>query len=175
MTWITKPSKADVHMVGRALFNPGVNESPTLYRLSRSVVARLLGLGILALAGLVFAATLVVALLGTSPDVIVVVAAAGLVVLAFAAWWLTTKAYVVRATVDGYRIGAIRSVGVREARWNQVEDAVTATIRDVPVVVLRLKAGATTTIPVTVLAIDREDFVRELQQHLQRGHRLRQV
>lgn len=175
MTWITKPSKADVHMVGRALFNPGVNESPTLYRLSRSVVTRLVGLGLLALAALVLAATVVVALTGASPDVTVAVAAVGLLVLAGCAWWLSTRAYVVRASVDGYRIGALRSAGVREARWNQVEDAVTATVRGVPVVVLRLKAGATTTIPVTVLAIDREQFVRELQQHLQRGHRLRQV
>lgn len=162
-------------MLGRALFNPGVTESPTLYRLSRSVVARLVGLGILVLAVVVFAATLVVTVGGLSPDVLVAVAAAGLVVLALGAWWLTQRAYVVRATVDGYRIGALRSAGVRQARWNQVEDAVTATVRGVPVVVLRLKAGATTTIPVTVLAIDREDFVRELQQHLQRGHRLRQV
>ena len=162
-------------MLGRALFNPGVTESPTLYRLSRSVVARLVGLGILVLAVVVFATTLVVTVGGLSPDVLVAVAAAGVVVLALGAWWLTQRAYVVRATVDGYRIGALRSAGVRQARWNQVEDAVTATVRGVPVVVLRLKAGATTTIPVTVLAIDREDFVRELQQHLQRGHRLRPV
>lgn len=162
-------------MVGRALFNPGVNESPTPYRLARSVVVRLLGLGLLVLAVLVFAATLVVALTDATPDVVVAVAVAGLLALAAAAWWLTKVAYVVRATVDGYRIGVIRAAGVREARWNQVEDAVTATIHGVPCVVLRLKAGATTTIPVTVLAIDREEFVRELQQHLQRGHRLRQV
>lgn len=175
MTWITSPSKADVHMVGRALFNPGVNESPTLYRLARPVVVRLLGLGLLALAVLVFATTLVIALTDAGPDVLVLVAVVGLVVLGLGAWWLSKRAYVVKATVDGYRIGVVRSAGVREARWNQVEDAVTATIKGVPVVVLRLKAGATTTIPVTVLAIDREDFVRELQQHLQRGHRLRQV
>jgi hypothetical protein len=162
-------------MVGRALFNPGVNESPTHYRLARSVVVRLLGLGLLVLAALVFAATLVVTLTDVGPDLLVAVALAGLAVLGLGAWWLTKRAYVVRATVDGYRIGVIRSAGVREARWNQVEDAVTATIKGVPVVVLRLKAGATTTIPVTVLAIDREEFVRELQQLLQRGHRLRQV
>lgn len=175
MTWLTIADKADVHMVGRALFNPGVNDSPTTYRLARSVVARLLGLGVIALAVLVFVATLVVSLTSVSVDVLAAVAVIGLVALGAAAWWLTSKAYVVRATVDGYRIGVLRSAGVREARWNQVEDAVTATIRGVPCVVLRLKAGATTTIPVTVLALDREQFVRELQQHLQRGHRLRQV
>lgn len=175
MTWITWGDKADVHMVGRALFNPGVTESPTLYRLARSVVVRLLGLGVVVLAALVFVATLVVALADVTPDVLVAVAVLGLLALGAAAWWLSTRAYVVRASVDGYRIGVIRAAGVREARWNQVEDAVTATIRGVPCVVLRLKAGATTTIPVTVLAIDREQFVRELQQHLQRGHRLRQV
>ena len=173
MTWITNAHKVDVHMVGRAVFNRPV--TTTYYRLARSVIARLAGLGVIGLAVLVFVATLLVALTDLAPDVLVAIAVAGLVVLGVAVWWLTSKAYVVRATVDGYRIGVIRATGVREARWNQVEDAVTATIRGMPCVVLRLKAGATTTIPVTVLAIDRERFVRELQEHLQRGHRLRQV
>jgi hypothetical protein len=46
---------------------------------------------------------------------------------------------------------------------------------DVPCVVLRLRDGGTTTVPVGVLAVDREQFVRELQEHLQRGHGLRRL
>jgi len=38
---------------------------------------------------------------------------------------------------------------------------------------LRLKDGRATVIPVGVLAVDREEFVRELQARLQRGHGLR--
>ena len=44
---------------------------------------------------------------------------------------------------------------------------------DVACVELRLRDGRTTTIPVGVLAVDREEFVRELQARLQRGHGLR--
>ena len=40
-------------------------------------------------------------------------------------------------------------------------------------VVLHLRDGRTTTIPVAALAADREEFVRDLQAHLQRGHGLR--
>ncbi len=42
-------------------------------------------------------------------------------------------------------------------------------------VVLRLRDGRTTTIPVEMLAVDRESFVRDVQQHLQRGTRAHQV
>ena len=40
-------------------------------------------------------------------------------------------------------------------------------------VVLRLRDGRTTTIPVEMLAMDREAFARDLQEHLQRGQGLR--
>ena len=44
---------------------------------------------------------------------------------------------------------------------------------DVPCVALRLRDGRTTTIPVGVLGIDKDEFVRELQDRLQRGQGLR--
>ena len=60
----------------------------------------------------------------------------------------------------GYRVRLVRGAGVNEARWKEVEDAVTATPRGVPCVILRLTDGRTTTIPVEALAADREEFVR---------------
>ena len=65
---------------------------------------------------------------------------------------------VVHLDEAGYRVRLIRGAGVREARWKEVEDAVTATARDLPCVVLRLTDGRTTTIPVEALAADRDDF-----------------
>jgi hypothetical protein len=62
---------------------------------------------------------------------------------------------------------------VTQARWSAVEDAVTTYRHDVACVQLRLRDGRTTTIPVGVLAVDRDQFVRELQGRLQRGHGLR--
>ena len=88
-------------------------------------------------------------------------------------WWLRSRAWVLRCTDDGYRVRLVRGAGVTEARWSAVEDAVTTHRHDVACVELRLRDGRTTTIPVGVLAVDREEFVRELQDRLQRGHGLR--
>ena len=143
------------------------------YRLAPLVAVRFVGLYLVLLAIVVFGVTAVVFVADWSPDVIVLVALVGLVGLALAGWWLRSRAYILRAAPDGYTVRMVRGAGVKTARWTQVEDAVTTTIHDEPCVVLRLKDGGTTTIPVSVLAIDREQFVRELQRHLQRGHRLR--
>jgi hypothetical protein len=80
---------------------------------------------------------------------------------------------VVRCTDEGYRVRLVRGAGVTEARWSSVEDAVATVRHDVACVELRLRDGRTTTIPVGVLAVDRDQFVRELQGRLQRGHGLR--
>lgn len=142
------------------------------YRLAPAVTVRLVGLYLVALAVVVFGATALVFALDWNPDVLVVLAVVGLAGLGVLGWWLSKRAYVLRAAPDGYTVRLVRGAGVKAARWTQVEDAVTATIHDIPCIVLRLKDGRTTTIPVTVLALDREQFVRELQHHLQRGHRL---
>ena len=67
----------------------------------------------------------------------------------------------------------VRGVGVAAARWTDVEEVVTTYAAGSPCVVLRLRDGRTSTIPVTALAGDRDEFVRDLQRHLQRGHGLR--
>ena len=147
--------------------------APTVYRLAPAVTARFVGLGVVALALVMFAMAFLTAVLGWSPDVVVVAAVLGLVAVSTLGWWLRSRAYVLRCTQEGYAVRLVRSAGVREARWTQVEDAVTVVRQGVPCVVLRLKDGGTTTIPVSVLAIDREQFVRELQDHLQAGNGLR--
>jgi hypothetical protein len=53
------------------------------------------------------------------------------------------------------------------------EAVTTVTAAGLPVVVLKLTDERTTTIPVTLLAADREEFVRDLQRHLQHGQGLR--
>lgn len=143
------------------------------YRLAPLVTARFVGLYLVLLALLVFVATGVVFAADWSPDLLVLLAAVGLAGLLATGWWLRSRAWVLRAAPDGYTVRMVRGAGVKAARWTQVEDAVTTTVHDEPCVVLRLKDGGTTTIPVSLLAVDNEQFVRELQEHLQRGHRLR--
>jgi hypothetical protein len=146
---------------------------PTDYRLAPSFVARLLGLALVGLALLLFIGTTVVAIAGLPVDLLVVVVLLGAVATAGFGWWLRTRAWVLRCTENDYRVRLVRGAGVSAARWADVEGAVAVHRRDVTCLELRLRDGRTTTIPVGVLAVDKEQFVRELQQRLQRGHGLR--
>ncbi len=142
------------------------------YRLSPAFGARLVGLLVVGLAVLVFVATGVVAVLNLHTVVLVPVALAGVaVILALGAQLRRTP--VVSLDDAGYRVRLIRGAGVRQARWAEVEDAVTATARNLPCVVLRLTDGRTTTVPVEALDADRDTFVRDLRSHLKRGQGLR--
>ena len=89
--------------------------------------------------------------------------------------FLTRRSTVVRLDETGYRVRMVRGAGTAEARWTDVEDVVTAHIAGEPCVVLRLRDGRTTTIPVRMLAADREEFVRDLQRHLDEGHGYRRL
>lgn len=145
----------------------------TLYRLAPAVVARFVGLALVALALLLFAGTAIVALTGLPLDLIVVAVLLGVIGCVVLGWWLRSRAWVLRCSEEGYRVRLVRGAGVTQARWSEVEDAVTTHRHEVACVQLRLRDGRTTTIPVGVLAVDREQFVRELQGRLQRGHGLR--
>lgn len=143
------------------------------YRLSPAIAARLMGICLVLIALVVFVTTAAVAFLDLHTLVLLVPVLLGLGILVVAAVVLRRRGWVVRMTDQGYRVQWVRGVGVDAARWKDVEDAVTTTSNGAPCVVLRLRNGGTTTIPVQMLAIDRERFVRELQQRLQDGQGLR--
>ena len=145
----------------------------TVYRLSQAFVVRLVGLALVGLAVLLFVGTAVVAIAGLPADALLAIVLLGAVCAFGFGWWLRNRAWLLRCTDDGYRVRLVRGAGVTEARWSDVEDAVTAYRRDVACLELRLRDGRTTTIPVGALAVDKERFVRELQERLQRGHGLR--
>ncbi len=142
------------------------------YRLSPALGARLVGLLIVVLAVLVFLATGLVALLNLHTLVLVPVAFVVLAVI-FGVGALVRGATVVHFDDEGYRVRLVRGAGVKAAGWKDVTDAGTATRRGVRCVVLNLRDGRATTIPVDAVAVDRDAFVRDLQAHLQRGHGLR--
>ncbi len=64
---------------------------------------------------------------------------------------------------------------MKQARWRDVEDVVAATVSGHDVVVLRLRDGRTTSIPVRVLDTRADDFVKDLSAHLDRGHGYRRL
>jgi len=146
---------------------------PAIYGLAPTVMARFVGLGLVLMALLMFVGTALVAVLDLPPDLLVALLVLGLVGVGVLAWWLRNRAWVLSCSREGYAVRLVRGAGVRQARWTDVEDAVTTTRHDVPCVVLRLRGGRTTTIPVGVLAVDKEQFVRELQDRLQVARGLR--
>lgn len=172
MTWLTRQDKRSAYECGAG---PGIgdNRGMTYYRLAPAVVARILGLALVALALVAFVTTVVVALVHGSIDVVIAIVLAGAVVVALGAWWLRSKAWVVRCGEDGYAVRLVRGAGVRQAPWTEVRDAVTTTTRGIACLVLRLGSGETTSIPVGLLAIDREEFVRQMQRHLRAGQKVR--
>ena len=144
---------------------------PSTYRLAAAVRARVLGgvlVGLGVLVALVAVLVWAFALPGTVLTIAVVLAV-GVVVLSGLAAPLVTLDEV------GYRVRFLRGAGVVSARWPEVEDVVTATVAGDDCVVLRLRDGRTTTIPVAVLDVPRQDFVRDLGEHLHRGHGYRPV
>lgn len=140
------------------------------YRLAPALAARLMGLGLVAVALVVFAATFVVAFTPAPFAVVVVLAVLGVVAVAGLALWVTRHAVVLHTDERGYRVRYVRGAGTREARWDEVEDAVTAEVAGAPCLVLRLRDGRTTTLPVEAIVADREQLVRDVQDLLQAAH-----
>ncbi len=147
--------------------------TPHVYRLAPAMAARLMGPALVLLALLVLGLTALVAAAGLPPDLLVVGIAVGLAAVLTLGWWLRTRAWVLRVDEDGYAVRLVRGAGTRRARWTDVAQAATASPRGVPCFVLDLKDGTRTTVPVEALAVDREDFVREMQRRLAAGQRLK--
>jgi hypothetical protein len=148
---------------------------PSDYRLSAPFAVRMMGI-VLAFAGLLVLVTAVlVALLEWPVAVLSVVLVGAVLGLLAAGLVLTRRATVVRLDETGYTVRLVRGAGVRAGRWKDVEDVVARTIEGARCVVLRRRDGRTTTIPVGILAAPADEFVRDLQQHLNRGHGYRPV
>lgn len=143
------------------------------YRLAPVIGARFLG-ALLVLVALVLAVlTLLVAVLDWPAGLLVGAAAAGLLAVLVAGWLLLRVVPVVRLGPDGYRVRLLPRTGATAAAWTEVTEAVAASPGGTPVVVIRLRDGRSTTIPVQVLAADREEFARDVRRHLEDGSGLR--
>ena len=145
------------------------------YRFSGPFVVRLMGVALVVVGVLVLLLAAAVAWL----DLPVAVLTVGLVVAVLAVLGVGVLArrrgVVVRFDDRGYRVRLVRGAGVRQGEWKQVEDVAAVTVAGERCVVLRLRDGRTTTVPVGVLATRTEDFVEDLRAHLDRGHGYRRV
>ncbi|HSJ21185.1 MAG TPA: hypothetical protein VK964_11480 [Nocardioidaceae bacterium] len=148
---------------------------PSDYRISPALSARILG-ALLALLGVaVVLLTLGVGLLDLPTAVLGVGIVVAVAVLLGGGLVLTRRATVVRLDDVGYRVRLVRGAGAPTARWADVEDVVAATVRGERCVVIRLRDGRTTTIPMRMLAADADTFVKDLQEHLNTGHGYRRL
>ncbi|RLV48163.1 hypothetical protein D9V37_18990 [Nocardioides mangrovicus] len=141
------------------------------YALAPRLRARLFGVLLVGLGVLLCVAMTVVLLARLSLDVMSAVVVLVLLVMAGAGWLLNRRSVVVRADAEGYRVRLVRGVGAAAARWSDVADVVTAEVGGARCVVLRLRDGRTTTVPVDVLAVPGERFVEELRARLARTRR----
>lgn len=85
-------------------------------------------------------------------------------------FFLVRRWYVVRIDDIGYQVRFVRGVGKANARWVEVEDLATSEVHGAKCLVIRLRDGSVTTIPVDFIEGDREEFVDELKRRLNGRH-----
>ncbi|RNL62079.1 hypothetical protein EFK50_09665 [Nocardioides marmoriginsengisoli] len=143
------------------------------YGLAPQLRARLMG-AFLAVIGVVLLVMTVVVLAFSLPgDVLsglVILIVIGIFTLGFL---LGKRWYVVRLDEVGYQVRFVRGVGTATARWVEVEDLATTYVHEEECVLLRLRDGRSTTIPVNLIEGDREEFVDELRARLGGANRRR--
>jgi hypothetical protein len=140
------------------------------YGLAPQLRARLMGsfLAVIGIALLVVTILVVVLELpGDVISVLVILTVVGVFALGFL---LVRRWYVVRLDDIGYRVRFVRGAGVTNARWAQVEDLATSEVAGAQCVVIRLRDGRSTTIPVSLIEGDKEEFVDELKRRLNGLH-----
>lgn len=130
----------------------------------------------LGLVGLIiFVTAAVVALFHLNPDIISVVVILALISVVAIGFLMARVPVMLDLDDVGYRTRWLRAPGAKNARWTDVEDAVTGFVAEQPVIVIRLKDGRSTTIPVNLLAADPDDVVRAIQESAQRGNGYRRL
>ena len=150
-------------------------QGPSEYRFAQSLLVRSMGALLAVVGGSVFLVALLVAFAVVPPVVLTVTVVLGLGAVIAVAVWLSRFGTIVRFDTDGYQVRALRGAGVRSARWVDVEDSVAATRRGQDCVVLRLRDGRSTTVPVGVLATSPQEFVDDLRSRLNQGRGYRKL
>jgi hypothetical protein len=145
------------------------------YPLARAVRVRLLGSFLAVLGLLVLVMTVVLAAVQPSSGVVAAAVVAVAVIVVTTGFALGRQWYVVRLDDTGYRVRFVRGVGRSQARWTEVEDLTTALAAGTECVVLRLRNGDASTVPVNLIEGDREAFVDELQRRLDAAHGYRRL
>ncbi len=140
------------------------------YRLAAPFAVRMLGVLVAAVGLLVVVVALLCGALGWPRAVLSVTVVLAVAAVIVGGAILVRRTTVVRLDDEGYRVRFVRGVGVAQGRWRDVEDVVATTVEGARCVVLRRRDGRTTTIPVGIVERGETVFIKDLQQHLNRGH-----
>ena len=148
---------------------------PVDFALAPALRARVLGTGLVAI-GVVIALGVLLTWLADLPGAIVtglvVLALVGVVSLGFL---VGVRHWVLRLDATGYRVRVLRTAEARSARWTDVLDLQAGTVSGVHCLVLRLRDGRTTALPVDALEGGTAALTEALTQHLDRGHGYRRL
>ena len=148
---------------------------PSSFSLAPALRARLLGSGLVAI-GTVVLIGMLVTWLADLPTAfvsgLVVLALVGVVTLGLL---VGRRHWVLRLDEHGYRVRALRTAEVKSARWTDVLDLQATTVAGQRCVVLRLRDGRTTTLPVDAIEGGSTVLVQTLTEHLDRGHGYRRL
>ena len=145
------------------------------YRFSQALLVRMMGALLVAVGVLVALVAGLVALLDLPGALLTTAVVLAVVLVVGAGLLLTRLTALVHFDEEGYRIRWLRGAGVRQARWKDVEDVVTAVVSGHDCLVLRLRDGRTTTIPVGVLDATPAELVEDLRSRLDKGHGYRRL
>jgi len=148
---------------------------PVDFALAPALRLRLLGSGLVAI-GLVVALGVLVTWVTDLPTAfvsgLVVLGAIGAVALGLL---VGVRHWVLRLDDTGYRVRVLRTAEARSARWTDVLDLQTGTVSGTSCLVLRLRDGRTTALPVDAIEGDPVALTEALTTHLDRGHGYRRL
>jgi hypothetical protein len=135
------------------------------YRLAAALVLRMVGRSLVSLAVLVALLSVLGVLAGDGWVIGGTGALLGTVLVGAWAWYLA-RAWAARLGSKGYAVRRLRGIGVRAATWTQVEQVVAATSGGTPCLVLRLRDGRSTRLPMPALAADPDAFASDVRRRV---------
>jgi hypothetical protein len=142
----------------------------TTYRLAPALGVRVVGRSLVSLAVLVFAATLLGAVVGAGWWLAGGLTVVGAALVAAWAWYLLRRAWAVRLTAHGYDVRVLRGVGRPSGAWAEVDEVVAASRAGRPCLVIRLHDGRETRLPMAALAGDPDALAHDVRRRVRDAH-----
>jgi hypothetical protein len=140
------------------------------YRLAPALGARLVGRSLVTLAALVLVAAVIGPLTGAGWRLAGSVTVAGLALAGLWAWYLLRVAWAVRLTDQGYAVRLLRGVGATGGSWGEVAEVLAVSRGGRPCLVLRLRNGMETRLPMAALAGEPDSFAHDVRRRLRDAH-----